>query len=98
MLTETEIDQLTSIKFINVIDEQIRVLAEFEVKYLPAAPTVVGRIILVLTVFYKNDKITVLSFDLQNYNYAELIEIAKNIKNNDFIMYELDTYLSGDIE
>ena len=98
MLTEEQIEYLNSMKFINVIDDNIRVLAEFEVKYLPSAPKVVGRIILVLNVFFRSDKITRLTFDLQNYNYDDLVEIAKNIKSNEFIMYELDTHLAGDIE
>ena len=98
MLTEEQINYLESMKFINVIDEQVKVIAEFEIKYLPSAPNIVARVILVLTVFFRGDKITNLSFDLQNYNYQELIDIAKNIKNNEFIMYELDTHLSGDIE
>jgi len=98
MLTEEQIEYLNSMKFINVIDDNIRVLAEFEVKYLPSAPKVVGRIILVLNVFFRSDKITRLTFDLQNYNYDDLVEIAKNIKSNEFIMYELDTYLASDIE
>ena len=98
MLTEEQITYLKSIKYINVIDEKVKVLSEFDIKYLPAAPNIVGKVILILNVFYNNDKITELSFDLQNYNYDELIEIGQNIKKNDFIMYELDTHLAGDIE
>jgi len=95
MLTEEQINYLGSMKYINVIDHQIKVISEFDIKYLPAAANVVGKVILILTVFFKNEKIDVLSFDLQNYNYDELIEIASNIKKNEFIMYELDAHLSG---
>jgi len=98
MLNEQQINNLMSLKFINIIDNDIRVLTEFDIKYLPAKPSVVGRIIFILNIFFKGDKLSQLSFDLQNYDYEELIEIAKNIKSNDFIMYELDTYLAGDIE
>lgn len=98
MLTEQQIDYLGSMKYINVIDDRLKVLSEFEIKYLPAAPSVVGRIILILNVFYNGEKVTNLSFDLQNYNYEELVEIAKNVKENGFMMHELDLYLMGDIE
>jgi len=97
MLNEQQVDYLSSMKFINVIDPQVKVLAEFKIKYLPAAPLVVGHVILILNVFFQGDKITELSFDLRNYNYEELIEIAKNIKKNEFLMYELDAHLSGGI-
>jgi len=98
MLNEQQINYLSSFKFINVIDCNIKVLTEFDIKPLPAKPSVVGRVIIILNIFFKGDKLSQLSFDLQNYNYDELIEIAKNIKSNDFIMYELDSYLAGDIE
>jgi len=96
MLSKEQIDYLTSMKFINSIDEKVKVIAEYEIKFLPAAPTVVGRIILILAVFYSEEKVTTMSFDLQNYNYEELLDVAKNIKRNEFIMHEMDTYLAGD--
>lgn len=98
MLTEEQINLLSTIKFLNVIDEQVKVLSEYEVKYLPAAPNVVGRIILVLNIFFKGEKYSEISFDLQNYDYDELAEIAKNIKCNEFIMYELDQHLAGSMD
>lgn len=98
MLTDEQIKLLGTIKFLNVIDDQVKVLSEYEVKYLPAAPNIVGRIILVLNVFFKGEKYSEISFDLQNYDYDELVEIAKNIKRNEFIMYELDMHLAGSID
>jgi hypothetical protein len=98
MLTDEQIQKLESIKYINKIDSNIKVLAEYKIQYLPAAPTVVGRIVLFLTVFCNGRKITVLSFNLENYKYEELIDIAKNIDKNGFIMYELDMYLAGNVE
>jgi len=98
MLSDQQINHLSSMKYINVIDKRLKVLTEYEIKYLPTAPNVIARIILILNVFYNGEKVTNMSFDLQNYNYEELIEIAQNIKENAFMMHELDLYLAGDIE
>lgn len=98
MLNSEQVEYISSMKFINKIDEHVKVLAEYDVRFLPSAQNVIGKIILILNVFYNGDKITELSFNLQNYNYEELLEVAKDIKSNEFIMYELDQYLSGDIE
>lgn len=95
MLTDEQCKYLGSMKFINIIDEHVKALAEYQVKYLPSAPEVVGTIVLILHVFYNSEEITKLSFNLRNYDYDELLDIAKNIKDNEFIMFEMDNALGG---
>ena len=98
MLSKEQVDYLSSINYINNIDGKVQVVSNYEVLYLPATRNVIGKVLLILKVFYLGSKVTDLSFNLQNYKYDELIEIAKNIRNNEFIMYELDQALSGEIE
>jgi uncharacterized protein YcbK (DUF882 family) len=95
MLTEQQRDDIGTMKFLNIIDEQIRVIAEFAPKQPADASSPVDTYVLVLYVFHKDEPITRLTFDLRGYDYEELQDMARNIRDNEFIMYELDLALSG---
>ena len=95
MLTEQQRNEIGTMKYLNIIDEQIRVMAEYVPKK-PAGPaSPVEIFVLILHVFYKDEPLTRLSFNLQDYEFDELQDIARNIRDNEFIMYELDLALSG---
>ena len=55
------------------------------------------RVMLQLEIYYDNQQTGGLSFDLHNYEYADIIAIAQNIRSNDFILQEVDNFLSGDV-
>ena len=55
------------------------------------------RVKLVLEIFYDNHQSGNISFDLHNYEYDDIVNIAQNIRDNDFILQEVDNYLSGDV-
>ena len=95
MLTEQQRKDLGSMKMLNIIDEQIRVMAEYVPREPVDASGTVEIVVLVLYVFYQDEPITKLSFNLRDYDYEELQDIARNIRDNEFIMYELDLALSG---
>jgi hypothetical protein len=52
---------------------------------------------LLLEIYYNNNKVDTLSFDLHDYKYEEIIHLAKNIRDNDFLLQEVDNFLAGDI-
>ncbi len=53
---------------------------------------------LVIDIFIDDKQIDKMSFNLHNYAYEEIIELAQHIRNNDFILRAVDTALAGDIE
>jgi hypothetical protein len=55
-------------------------------------------VLLVLDIFIDDKQIDKMSFNLHNYAYEEIIELAQHIRNNDFILRAVDTALAGDIE
>ncbi|MGR8934660.1 MAG: hypothetical protein ACU837_09770 [Gammaproteobacteria bacterium] len=54
--------------------------------------------LLVLDIFIDNKQIDKMSFNLHNYDYEEVIELAQHIRDNDYILRAVDTALAGDIE
>jgi len=94
-LSKEEIEYLSSLQFINNIDVHLRIISS--VKVISNAFHKSSRVLLILEVYYDNDKTGNLSFDLHNYKYDDMIELAKNIRKNDFILQEVDIFLSGDV-
>lgn len=93
--SQEQIENLSSLHFINNIDHNLRIISS--VKVISSAMHPIPRIMLMLEIFYENHKTGNLSFDLQNYEYDDIIEIAQNIRKNEFILQEVDNFLSGDV-
>jgi hypothetical protein len=94
MLTQQQRTDISSMNFLNIIDDQIRVMVEFVHKGLVEDQDGVELVVMVLFVFYQDEPLTKLSFNLRNYEFHELQYIGKNIRDNEFIMSELDMVLS----
>ncbi|AOV16053.1 hypothetical protein BJI67_02285 [Acidihalobacter aeolianus] len=93
MFTQQEIDELSALHFINQIDAHLRVVSKIRI----AADT--GdhppRVILLLELLYDKSRVDKLSFDLHNHSYADIIEVARNVGDNEYLMCEIDNLLSG---
>lgn len=98
MLSEEQMQDLSAIRYINRIDDKVTIIAEVEACDNPRVPTDDEWVTLFLQVFYEGQKMARLSYNLINYNYDEIIYTAKNIKENAYILREVDNYLAGDIE
>ena len=85
-------DDIEGYSFINQIDRSLKVVAS-----LHNHASSQNLIDLKATIFYQNEFVTTLSFILHDHTNEEAIEIAKNIKANDFIIYKIEEYLAGDI-
>lgn len=96
MFSQEQIDNLASLNFINRIDDHLKIVSGVQILH-DQQPGMV-RVMLALEIFYDSDKIDDLSFDLHNYEYEEILEIARNISANEFIMYEVDMLLAGEVE
>ncbi len=83
---------MDNISFINKIDSQLRVMSELHEGCID------GQYRLQLTLFYHNENIGKLEFLLTEYSKHAAMMVAKNIKDNEFIMREIDEYLCGDVE
>ena len=94
MLTQQQRTDISSLKFLNIIDDHIRVMVEFVYKGLVEDLDGDELIVMLLFVFYQDEPLTKLSFNLRNYEFHELQHIGKNIRNNEFFMDELDMVLS----
>ena len=90
--SQEQIDQLSSQHFINRIDDHLRTVSSIKIVETKDNTT---RVILFLEIFYNNDKVDTLSFDLHDHNYEDIIEVARNISTNEFILQEIDNFLSG---
>jgi hypothetical protein len=96
ILTLTQIEHLSSLRYINNIDEHMKIVSS--VKVLENAPQYDNSVLLILDIFIDNKQIDKMSFNLHNYAYAEIIELAQHISDNEYILRAVDTALSGDIE
>ena len=94
--SQAEMEHLTSLRFMNKIDDHLFVVSSIAISELGL--DVPQKISLILNVFYDGEPIENLSFDLKNYSYEEIIKIAGNLKQNEFILYEIDNLLAGEIE
>lgn len=94
-LSPTQLEELSGTSFVNKIDDKMTIVSEL------GAPELVGphpddyRVVLYLKVFWEGEEATMLSFNLINYDYDDLIYTAKNIGKNEYILREVDEYLSG---
>jgi hypothetical protein len=95
LYSQVQIDYLSSQYFINKIDHHLRIISS--VKIVSHDVNTSPRVILKLEIFYDNHQSGNLSFDLHNYEYEDILAIAKNIRANEFILHEVDNFLSGDV-
>ena len=96
MYSQDQIDYLSSLHFINRIDDYLKIVSRVQILH-PEDPDLM-RVMLALEIYYHSHIVDDLSFDLHNYEYEEIIDIARNISANEFIMYEVDMLLAGEIE
>lgn len=93
--SQAQIDYLSSQHFINKIDQHLRIVSS--IRILIHAPDTAPTVILKIDIYYDNHQSGSLSFNLHNYEYEEILAIAKNIRGNEFILHEVDNLLSGDV-
>ena len=93
--SQAQIDSLSSLHFINKIDQHLRIISSINLSNIKT--NAVPHIMLVLEIYYENHQMGDLSFNLHNYEYEDIIAIAKNIRSNEFILQEVDNFLSGDV-
>ncbi|MDD4915936.1 MAG: hypothetical protein PHW13_12965 [Methylococcales bacterium] len=95
-LTLTQIEHLSSLRYINNIDAHMRIVSSV---ILPDnAHQQHNSVLLVLDIFFDNKQIDKMSFNLHNYAYEEIIELAQHIRNNEAILQAVDTALAGNSE
>lgn len=94
-LSQAQIDHLSTLHFINKIDQHLRILSSIKVTAISADSPL--RIILNIEIFYDNQQVGSLSFDLHNYEYEDIVDLAQNIRVNEYILQEVDNFLSGDV-
>lgn len=93
--SQAQIDQLSTQHFINKIDHHLRIISSIRVVSHPENTE--PRVVLHIDIYYDNHQSGSLSFNLHNYEYEEILAIAKNIRGNEFILHEVDNLLSGDV-
>lgn len=93
--SDEQIVHLSSLHHINQIDENLRVVASIDMRQTNTGTA--PRVVLALELYFYNKRIDTLSFDLNNYEYKEIIHLAKNIRSNEFLLQEIDNFLAGDI-
>lgn len=96
VLTPEQIEHLSSLRYINAIDEHMRIVAG--VKVLDNTGQYDNSVLLVLDIFIDDNRIDKMSFNLHNYAYEEIVALARDIRNNDYILRAVDTALAGDNE
>lgn len=95
LFTKEQIDYLSSLHLINKIDDHLKIVSSIEI--INKEEDMPPRVILLLEIYYNNNKAGNLSFDLHNYEYEEIISLVKNIRDNEFLLQEVDNFLGGDI-
>jgi hypothetical protein len=98
MLQQSHIDELSATHYINKIDHSLTIIAEIKFPQISTNSEGDELVLLYLNVFFHGEKITTLSFNLINYSYEEILQTVRGIKENQFILKEVDDFLSGDIE
>jgi hypothetical protein len=93
--TQDQIDHLSSLHFINRVDDHLRIVSSVDIILL--AENTPPRVMLQLEIYYNNDRFDTLSFDLHDYEYEEIIHLAKNVRENEFLLQEVDNFLAGDV-
>lgn len=95
-LDQTQIEHLSSLRYINLIDEHMKIVSS--VKVFNNAGSDDNSVLLILDIFIDDKQIDRISFNLHNYAYQEIMEVARNIRDNDYILRAVDAALAGDIE
>ncbi len=80
------------IRHISKIDRQLRVLSEVWRGKMD------NQYLLRLTLMYQDHNMGRLDFTLNGYGEPDVANLAQNIQSNDYLMREIDDYLSGEIE
>jgi hypothetical protein len=96
MFSEEQIQHLSSMRFINRIDEHLNIVSG--VRISAVTDNAPYHVHLLLDIYYDDQQIEKLSFNLTNFSYEDIVYAARNIRSNEFILQEVDTVLSGDIE
>jgi hypothetical protein len=96
VLTPAQIEQLLSLRYINNIDEHMRIVSS--VMVLDDAHQHDNSVLLVLDIFFDDKQVDKMSFNLHNYAYEEIVELAQHIRHNDAILHAVDTALAGNME
>lgn len=86
---------LSSLHHINQIDDNLKVVASIDMRQ--TIDNMSPRVVLALELYFYNKKVDTLRFDLNNYDYEEIIVLVKNIRRNEFLLQEIDNFLAGDI-
>jgi len=95
-LSQEQIQHLSSLNFINRIDEHLNIVSG--VKMLSATNNDPNMVLLLLDIYYDEQLIEKLSFNLHDFAYEDIVYIARNIRSNEFILHEIDNILSGGID
>jgi hypothetical protein len=95
MFNQQQIDYLSSLHFINQIDASLKAVSSIDINSI--ADNVPPRVLLALEIYFYDRKVDILRFDLHNYEYDEIVHIARNVRDNEFLLQEIDNFLAGDI-
>lgn len=93
--TAEQLTELSTLHHINHIDPNLRVVASID--FATTGKDTPPRVILALEIYFTNKKVDTLTFNLNNYEYEEIVELVKNIRGNEFLLQEIDNFLAGDI-
>jgi len=93
--SEDQVEYLRALRFINRIDDRLMAVALVRVQDCEDSHDT--RVNLLLELFYENERIDCLSFDLHHYNFDSIVELARNIRSSEFVLREIDNALAGDL-
>ena len=93
--SEEQRDYLSSLHVINRIDTNLKAIASVNLHQQDEAA--VPLIQLQLELYFYGKKVDTLSFALHNYDFDDVVHLAKNIKDNEYLLCEIDNFLAGDI-
>jgi hypothetical protein len=96
MFNEDQIQHLSSLRFINRIDEHLNIVSG--VKISTTTDNIPPRVLLLLDIYYDDKQLEKISFNLHNFDYEDIVYVARNIRSNEYILQAVDNLLSGDIE
>lgn len=86
------VESLEGFSYINQIDRNLRVVASLNAPKRPEDP-----VELLTQIYYHNEFIATLNFFLHGYTTDECVQLAQNIRSNEYLLERIDEYLAGDI-
>jgi hypothetical protein len=95
IFTDEQLKHLSMLHHINQIDANLRVVAS--INFARTGNDTPPRVILVLVIYYQSKKVDTLTFDINNYEYKEIIDLVKNVRGSEFLLQEIDNFLAGDV-